>query len=273
MKKIICLLLVLIMSLSLAAPVFAAPEAAEEAAENVFVPSIGAEDAHKVEIVPVKDKDGNDVIGIVRDKDGNEVGYLYDNDGHGCLMVTPVAHTMTEEIIKEKGVPANVVELLQFVFTELKEERMEIPYEKHGDVLKGKRMIIRDLFDARWVCDEHLPPEGTTFEIKFDLGVKADQEVFVMSYDEATKEWDPIVKTVNNGDGTVTCTFAHLCAIEFSVIDGDLPVEQEEAPAKEEDPKDFPWIWILILVLVIIAIIVIIIISKKNSKKNKKAAA
>jgi hypothetical protein len=90
---------------------------------------------------------------------------------------------------------------------------MKIPYDKHEANLDATNMVIRDLFDARWLCEEHramIEKEGFVFELTFDLGVVADTQIFVMTYDEDTEQWDPIVKTVNNGDGTVTCTFEHL---------------------------------------------------------------
>ena len=93
-----------------------------------------------------------------------------------------------------------------------------------------------------------------------DLGVVADAQIFVSTYDETTKEWSPIVKTVNNGDGTVTCTFEHLCAVAFSMPLAGTTVPVEDAPATNLLP------WIIILVLAIVAFVVVVII------KNKKAA-
>ena len=48
-----------------------------------------------------------------------------------------------------------------------------------------------------------------------------------MTYDEETREWTPVVKTVNNGDGTVTCTFEELGVIAFSVRTEEAPEESE----------------------------------------------
>ena len=84
-----------------------------------------------------------------------------------------------------------------------------------------------------------------------------------MTYDEKTEEWDPIVKTVNNGDGTVTCTFEHLCAIEFSMPVAAAP----SVPSEDVEPGANMLPWYIILLLAIIAIVVIIV-----AKKKKKAA-
>jgi 4-hydroxybenzoate polyprenyltransferase len=63
---------------------------------------------------------------------------------------------------------------------------------------------------------------------------------------------------VNNGDGTITCTFDHLCVISFSVV-GEAP----------QEPASFPWYWILIL---LIAVVILIVIIKKSKKKEEKVA-
>ncbi len=249
MKKLTCLLLALAVCLSIAAPVFAT--------ENEdFVPSITYKPSP--EIVPVENEEGEEAIGVIRNEEGEVLDYV----DHGCLEITPIAYVWDEEI----EVPADVERLLTFVYEELNEERMEIPYEKHEDLdLEGKNMVIRDLFDARWACEEHrimIEDKGIYFEITFDLGIAADTPIYVMTYDEESKEWSPVVETVNNGDGTVTCTFEHLCAIEFS-----MPVAAAVAPG--EDVTGMPiWPWILILVLAVAAIIVIVV-----SKKNKKESA
>lgn len=245
MRKIICLLTALILCLSIAAPVFAA--------ENGFVPSITYKP--NPEIVPVEGEDGEEYIGVIC----NEAGEVVDYVGHGCLMITPIAYVWDEEM----EVPQDVEELLLFVYDELNDGTMEIPYDKHEADLDGANMVIRDLFDARWACEEHremVEKEGVTFEITFDLGVVADAQIYVMTYDEATKEWSPVVKTVNNGDGTVTCTFEHLCAIEFSMPVVTAPAVTEEA----ENPNVQPWY----IVLGVAVVGVIGVVVAKNKKKT-----
>ena len=246
MKKIICLLTVLLLCMSVVVPAFAA--------EGDFVPSITYKP--NPEIVPVPDAPDEDAIGVIRDKDGKILDYV----GHGCLKVTPIAYVWDEEI----EVSVDVEELLLFVYNSLNDGSMNIPYEKHEANLEAANMVIRDLFDARWVCEEHrkmVEEEGVTFEITFDLGVVADAQIFVMTYDEQTNEWSPIVNVVNNGDGTVTCTFEHLCAVEFS-----MPVAAAVAPAEDvQNPSVLPWI--VVLGLAVVGVVAIVV------AKNKKKAA
>ena len=244
MKKIVCLLTVLLLCMSLVVPVFAT--------ETGFVPSITYKP--NPEIVPVPDAP-EDAIGVVRDPDGNIISYV----PHGCLKITPIADVWNVEI----EVPEVIEELLLYVYDELNNGDMKIPYDKHNAGLNAANMVIRDLFDARWTCEEHramIEQEGYTFELTFKLGVVADAQIFVMTFDEETEEWDPIVKTVNNGDGTVTCTFEHLCAIEFS-----MPLNAVTVPSEEvQSPNLLPWI--ISLVVAVIAFVVILATKKKKKE-------
>lgn len=244
MRKIICLVITLVLCMSIAAPAYAS--------ENGFVPSITYKP--NPEIVPVENPDGEEFIGVIRDEDGEIIDYV----GHGCLLITPIAHVWDEEI----DVPEEIERLLTKVYEALNDGSMRIPYEKHEADLDAANMVIRDLFDARWVCEEHramIEEEGITFEITFDLGVVADADIFVMTYDEDSNEWAPIVKTVNNGDGTVTCTFEHLCAIEFS-----MPVAASTVPSDDaQTPNVLPWI--IALILAAVGVVVVLVSKKKKA--------
>lgn len=245
MRKVICMLTVLLLCVSMVLPVFAA--------ENGFVPSITYKPNPEIE--PVTGEDGEEYVGVIRDSEGNIEDYV----PKGCLVVTPIAHVWDEEIF----VSEEIEELLLFVYNGLNEGSMEIPYEKHEADLDPANMVIRDLFDARWTCEEHpkmLEPEGVVLELTFDLGVVADAQIFVQTYDEETKEWSPIVKTVNNGDGTVTCTFEHLCAVAFS-----MPIAAASTPVEQaETPNIIPWI--ILLIVAVCAIVGVVI--AKNKKKT-----
>ena len=244
MKKIVCLLTVLLLCMSLVVPVFAT--------ETGFVPSITYKP--NPEVVPIPGAPEDDIIGVIRDPEGNIAGYV----SHGCLKITPIADVWNEEI----EVPKVIEELLLYVYDKLNDGSMKIPYEKHNADLNAANMVIRDLFDARWVCEEHramIEKEGYTFELTFKLGVVADAQIFVMTFDEKTEEWDPIVKSVNNGDGTVTCTFEHLCAIEFS-----MPLNAATVPSEAvQAPNLLPYI--IALVVAVVAFVVIMATKKKET--------
>ena len=246
MRKVICLMTALLLCMSLIVPAFAQDEG--------FVPSIAYKP--EPEIVPVQGEDGNSYIGVIRNAEGEIIDYVE----AGCLNIVPVAHLWDEDIV----VPENVEELLRFVYSGLLDRSLEIPYAELQADLEGSNVVIRDLFDARWGCEEHpkmVEPEGIVLEITFDLGIVKDAEIFVTTFDEETKSWAGIVKTVNNGDGTVTCTFEHLCAIAFSMGMAKAPVPTE--------PTGMPSIllWIILLVVAVVGVVVILV-----SKKKKTAA-
>lgn len=244
MRKVLCLLTVLLLCASMVLPVFAA--------ENGFVPSITYKP--NPELVPVIGADGKEYVGTVRDGDGGVRDYI----GQGCLLITPIAHVWDEEV----DVPKDVEELLLFVYDGLNDGSLEIPYEKHEADLNPADMVIRDLFDARWYCQEHpemVAPEGVVLELTFDLGVVADAQIYVQTYDEETEEWTPAVKTVNNGDGTVTCTLEHLCAVAFS-----MPMAGTAAPTEEVE-KTSATPWIVVLVAAAAAAVGVVAKSKKKT--------
>lgn len=245
MRKIICLFIALVMCLSIAVPALAA--------DTGFVPSITYKP--DPEIITVKDEKGEDAVAVIRNDKGEVVDYV----DHGCFKITPIAHIWDEEI----EVPEYIEKLLTSVYDGLNDGTLTINYDAFNSNLKASDMVIRDLFDIRWYCDEHralLEQEGNTLDIIFDLGVVSEAQIFVATFDENTKEWSPIVKTVNNGDGTVTCTFEHFCAVSFS-----MPLAGTVVPVDDAQPANLlPWIIILLLAVAVFVTVLII--------KNKKSA-
>ena len=110
-----------------------------------------------------------------------------------------------------------------------------------------------------------LAPPGVLLELTFDLGIMPDIDVYVQTLDEALGEWSPIVSCVNNGDGTVTCVFEHLCAIAFSV-----QVTPDEPPVEEPAAPNL-WLWILLLIAALIAVLWILLGKKKKDEDEKSA--
>lgn len=198
MKKIICLITVLVLCISVACPVLAAEE---------FVPSISYKGTP--EVVAVKDANGQDAVGVVCDASGAVTGYVYES----CMTLTPVARAEDDPTLSAEAKK----ELLD-LYKALDEGTMKLPY---GDNVKPEYMVIRDLFDVSWVCEhghaDALAAAGVVLEMTFDLGVDADTTVVVMTY--KNNAWGEIAKVVNNGDGTVTCTFESLCPVSISVMD------------------------------------------------------
>ena len=242
MKRFFAIIAVVMMCISLAAPVLAAQD---------FMPSVTNKPAP--EIVPVPDPEGNPRIGLIRDKDGNIIDYV----DEGCLIITPVSEVETSTEIPE----ASRV-ILRDVYKKLTDGSMTIPYEKHDAGLDSSKMVIRDLFDATFVCQEHpamLEPEGVTLELIFDLNVKPGVNVYAMTYKES--EWNPIVSCVNNGDGTVTCVFEKLCPIEFSISTDVTP------PSGTGDLGNMS-VWGIVALISLVAIVALTVVYRLDAKKR-----
>ena len=234
MKKLICLLTVLALAMAFACPVFAA---------EAFVPSIS--DKEEPEIVP--DEEG--VIGEIKGEDDETLDKV---DGD-CLVITPISEAETSTRI-----PEDAREELLYVYEELLSGDMALPYEQDG--LDPETMVIRDLIDASWLCEEHpamLEPEGVTIDLTFDIGVDADTKVYVYVYIDGV--WTA-VPVVNNGDGTVTCTFEELCPIAFCVAAGT-----GKPPVQTGDDFD-PTLWIVLLAVSAAALVGVVILRKKFVK-------
>lgn len=250
MKKAIVLLFVLAMCMALTCPVFAA--------QDDFVPSITYKG--EPEIVPVEDPDGKPAIGITYEEvpEKEIVSYVYD----GCLIITPVAAVDTSEEIPEAA-----AQQLKDVYEALVSGEMKLPYDKVQGY-DGQDMVILELVDASWLCgtetSDHdhpaeVEPDGVLFEITFDLGVSEFADVVVMTY--KNDQWNPIEKVVNNGDGTVTCTFEHLCPVAFSVSE-----DYSDTPPQTGDDSN---VWILFVVM-IVALAGIVAVAVVGFRKKKK---
>jgi hypothetical protein len=233
MKKLICLLTVLALAMAFACPVFAA---------EAFVPSIS--DKEEPDIVP----DDEGVIGEIWKDDE-----VIDKVEGGCLVITPIseAETSTE-------IPEDAREELLYVYKELLEGDMTLPYEQDG--LDPETMVIRELIDASWLCEDHpamLEPEGVTIDLTFDIGVDADTKVYV--YVRIDGVWTA-VPVINNGDGTVTCTFEELCPIAFCVAAGT-----GKPPVQTGDEFN-PTIWIVLLAVSAAALVGVVVLRRKLVK-------
>lgn len=243
MRKFIACLAVLMLCASMFLPVMAA--------EAEFTPSVTNKPAP--EIVPVVDPDGNPAVGVIYNADGEIIDYIYED----CIVITPVSEAVTSERI-----PDAAEKLLLDVYAKLTGGEMTIPYEKHDSALNSSNMVIRDLFDVSFLCGEHpdmLAPKGVVIKIKFNLGVDAKTDVFAMSY--KNDEWNAVVDTVNNGDGTVTCTFEDFCPVEFSV-------KTKVTPPVQTGDQGNMGLWIALAVVAVCGIAALTVVYVKDSKKT-----
>ena len=196
-----------------------------------------------------------------------------------CLIITAVSEAMntTEQVAEqiddqsaahvEVGTDKHIAETLKHVYEELNNGNMKLPYEKVENC-KAEDMVILELLDISWVCgkpeddhnhEEQVRPEKVVFDLTLALGVAPDARVVIMTYDEHTGEWDPIPKVINNGDGSVTCTFEHFCPIAISI---------EQPSAAEETAAANIGMWVAVM-LAAAAGVVVVLLGMRKKQKNK----
>lgn len=229
MKKLVSILIVAVLVLAMACPAMAA---SDSVSANEFVPSISYKGAP--EIVKIEDADGNACLGAIYDADGNVAGYIAESD----IVISAVSDE-------------DASDLLTGLYSKLVNGEVTLPYEKHMEGLDASNMTVRDLLQIEWTGESKLA-EGQTLSITFNLGVVADAEIYVMTYDADANEWSPIVSVVNNGDGTVTCTFAHFCAVEISARTGEVNTDVGGDQGGDSG-KSNAWIWWVVGIVVILA--------------------
>ena len=232
MKRMFAIITAVMMCVSLMVPAMAAQE---------FMPSVTNKPAPEVIVARILDEKGSVVKEV----------------GEECLIITPVSEVETSTQIPEASRT-----VLREVYQKLTDGSMTIPYEKHNANLDASKMVIRDLFDATFVCTECpelLEAPGVVLEIVFDLNIQPGVSVYAQTYKEG--EWNPIVSCVNNGDGTVTATFEKLCPVEFAISTGTTP------PSVTGDANPFS-VWGVVAVVSLAAIVVLTVVYVVGSKKR-----
>ncbi len=235
MKRIISLITVIAFCMSL---LFCVASAAD------FVPSIGDKD--HPEIIP--EPDGS--IAQIVDTDDTVIDVV----GSDCLIITPVSEADTSAQI-----PTDAKQELLDVYDQLVKGEMTLPYD---DSVDPDDMVIRDLFDLSFLCDEHpeMLDNGGKLRVNFDLGVQAGDTVICMVYVDG--QWVP-VELFNNGDGSVTCLFTDVCPVVFAVKQSETP------PDTGDHLGGSVALWISLMVLSAGAIVAFaVVFGKKNLKEN-----
>ena len=230
MKKVLSIIL----TIALVATLACAASATE------FVESVGAKDAPELIVALIKDATTGEVLEEV------PVGHL---------LVTSVADAPTST-----SIPAAARDALLMVYGKLSDGSMTLPAEKIRENLKDSDLQIRDLFDLSWICEtgcheEQVEPQNIVLEVVFKLGVEADAIIHTMTYKNG--EWNPIVKTVNNGDGTITCTFEHLCPVVFAIDNSN--VDTGDAMGNQMI------LWAVIMAVSAAALVTLVVLRRKKA--------
>lgn len=237
-----------LISLAIAAMLVFSVSCVAFAAEETFVPSITDKGAPEI----VTDDEGN--IAIVLDSDGNVISKV----PAPCLLITPVSEAETSELIPEAA-----KDLLLHVYNSLNNGSMLLPTEKLDEKLEPNEVVIRDLFDMTWICQEASPtheemiePEGVVLQMTFKVKGLGEDPIYVMTY--KNDEWNPITEVINNGDGTITCTFEHLCPVAFIVGED---IDSPDTGSFVEKDLTF---WLIILAVSSVALMAVLVVRRKE---------
>ncbi|MBE6959776.1 MAG: hypothetical protein E7448_03510 [Ruminococcaceae bacterium] len=232
MKKVVCLITAIMLCISLASFAFAD-------ADVEFVPSISYKGAPEVV--------GG---GTINDPNGTSSGEVPMDH----LLITPLAEAETSTKI-----PAEARDELLYVYDELNKGNMKLPYSGEVDASK---MIVRDLFDVSWICDdghkELVALPGVTVTLTFDIGIPANTDVVVMTYINGT--WSEIVSVKNNGDGTITCVFEDFCPVAISV-----PVP--DGGSSDTGDKSNITLWVVLLAVSSVAVVAMVVLRRRELMK------
>lgn len=246
MKKVIAILTALVLVFCMGTTAFAAE----------FTPSVVEKEA------PTVVETETDVAGNIVDKDNNVVEKIASDR----LIVTPVAKVdnSTEIPAESKANLKKAYEQLSKADVKLSDLISELDADVKaaiGNDATVDNLVIRDLFDASFVdADGKLRVIDAEHRlvVKFDIGVAKDQAVFAMKYNEEGK-WESIYAIHNNGDGTVTCEFDHLCPIAFMVAD------TSDSSATGDNSVSL-YVWLAVAVVAAGAIVVLFVVKNKKEK-------
>lgn len=242
MKRLISLALAIMFVLSVSCVAFAD--------EETFVPSITDKGAPEV----VLDDEG--YIGIVLSEDDTVISKV----PAPHLVITPVSEAETSELL-----PETARDILLDVYNRLNDGSMLLPTEKLDENLESNEVVIRDLFDMSWICQEASPtheeliePEGVVLQMTFKVKGLGDDTIYVMTYNDG--EWNPIANVVNNGNDTITCTFEHLCPVAF-IVGEDI-----DSPGTGDIIDTNVAFWMATLAVSSVALMAVLVIRRKEAR-------
>ncbi len=251
MKKFLSVVLAFTFILSLSLSVFAAG--------NNFVPSISEKPAP--EIIEGEDN-GQKFVGKIIDGDGE----IKKKVPTGKLLVTPIA-----DIDKEDELDQATKDELKAAYNELtkKDKKLssicpelnKLVADNLGDGKDADNLVIRDFFDVTIIGDEYkeeLKKQNHKFVV--DLKVPVDKDAFVAATVFVDGKWQ-LVETVNNGDGTITCSFDSVCPVALFV---EGTGGSDNPPPTGIGYENFTWIMLAIISLAAIVVLTKVIISKRT---------
>lgn len=293
MRKVISMITVFVLCFTLAVPAFASSVG--------FVPSITAKPAPEVvvggENLTLDGTDADDIADMPVIEVKNENQEVVYEAPVVDLVVTAVSQVQADDsslVISEEA-----AEILKEAYEQLNDEDFRLAEKIPEQIEQLKDMgldeenvnaaVVTALFDVTVLTEEletYLAEEGHTVDLTFKADVPAGHTV-VMVYKES--KWQLIENVAVNGDGTITCTFAHFCPVAILTVPMAVEAAEEtvateaateaapeaapEAAADAtvqpaEDNGGFAWWWIVLVAVVAVAGVVL---KSKGSKKGTEA--
>ena len=285
---------VFVLCFTLAVPAFASSVG--------FVPSITAKPAPEVvvggENLTLDGTDADDIADMPVIEVKNENQEVVYEAPVVDLVVTAVSQVQADDsslVISEEA-----AEILKEAYEQLNDEDFRLAENIPEQIEQLKDMgldeenvnaaVVTALFDVTVLTEEletYLAEEGHTVDLTFKADVPAGHTVVVMVYKES--KWQLIENVAVNGDGTITCTFAHFCPVAILTVPMAVEAAEETVAAEAateaapeaapeaaadatvqpaEDNGGFAWWWIVLVAVVAVAGVVL---KSKGSKKGTEA--
>ena len=269
MKKVAAIFMAVVLLLSLGTTALAAnfvKSVEEKDAPTVVAPSQGA----IKEEIKEQIKEENTVAVIVHTATEKVAKEVHESK----LIITSVAKKDTSTEI-----PAEAKADLEKAYEDFSAKNKKITQVIPADVSKAitatvkeeigtdktaDDLIVRDLFDVTLICDESnelLVDDEHHLLLTFSLGVKKDEFITAIKFNPETDKWETIRSVVNNGDGTVTCEFDHLCPIAF------LVEKTESNSPQTGDNSVSIYVWVAVAAAAA-ALIVVLLVAKNKKEKS-----
>ena len=294
MRKVISMITVFVLCFTLAVPAFASSVG--------FVPSITAKPAPEVVVggknLTLDGTSADDIVDMPVIEVKNENQEVVYEAPVVELVVTAVSQVQADDsslVISEEA-----AEILKEAYEQLNDEDFRLAENIPEQIEQLKDMgldeenvnaaVVTALFDVTVLTEEletYLAEEGHTVDLTFKADVPAGHTVVVMVYKES--KWQLIENVAVNGDGTITCTFAHFCPVAILTVPMAVEAAEETVAAEAateaapeaapeaaadaavqpaEDNGGFAWWWIVLVAVVAVAGVVL---KSKGSKKGTEA--
>ncbi len=230
MKKLFCMLMVLVIAVSLAVPV---------AAADTFVPSISY-------------KDGPDI----------NTATMNGENVKGCLVVTSISKAKN----KSTDITQAERDLLLDLYKKLNSGEMKLPIANDQYVI---RELVDVSFVVSACVDPHeheewLAKDNTSVTVDFDLGVKSSAKVLVLVYVDG--KWVSAEKVTNRGNGNVTVVFEDIGPVAFCV-DTD---SQVTPPQTGDTSGQRVILWGAVMAGSVAALLIIVMLFKRSKDKENR---